>query len=188
MATPLAHAARQEGAVLVADGLTLKVVEYDPLKRDLLAALECDAGAIIAVLRGESAIRCNWQPVPAADQPWGAEDWRTYYSERAAITEYDGNVPRKSAERRAWRQTANRWWFELGSRFPANICAGCGRPLSRSDSIALPHDQRVHDADCMIRFGRRWIAEAAEALAKMGIPTPDEIMPEDTPLPDMPAI
>jgi hypothetical protein len=40
----------------------------------------------------------------------------------------------------------------------------------------------------MIRFGRRWIAEAAEALAKMGIPTPDEIMPEDTPLPDMPAI
>jgi hypothetical protein len=71
--------------------------------------------------------------------------------------------------------------LELGTRSPANICAGCERPVSVSDGIALPHDQRVHDADCMIRFGRRWISEAADALASMGIPAPDGIMPEDAP-------
>ena len=61
--------------------------------------------------------------------------------------------------------------------------------MSRSDGIPLPHDQRVHDADCMIRFGRCWLKEAAAALAEMGIAVPDGIMPEDAPEPTvMPAV
>jgi len=46
------------------------------------------------------------------------------------------------------------------------------------------------DNDCMIRFGRRWIGEAAAAPAEMGIPAPDGIivMPEDAPPPAMPVI
>jgi hypothetical protein len=119
--------------------------------------------------------------LPATAQPWDAEDWRIYFQERAAIREYDANVSREIAERRAWRETANRWWFELGTRFPANVCAGCERPVSTSDGIPLLYDQRVHDADCVIRFGRRWISEAAVALAAMGIPAPNGIMPEDAP-------
>jgi hypothetical protein len=180
-AVQLAEVARQHGAVLVADGLTLGVVEHDPLSPEILAALQTDAGAIIAVLRRETAIRCNWPLVPATAKLWDAEDWRIHFQERAAIREYDGNASREIAERRAWRETANRWWFELGTRFPSNVCAGCGKPVSISDGIPLPYDQRVHDADCVIRFGRRWISEAADALASMGIPAPDGIMPEDAP-------
>jgi hypothetical protein len=77
----------------------------------------------------------------------------------------------------------------LGTRSPPNVCAGCCKPVSRSDGIPLPHDQRVHDADCMIRFGRCWLKEAAAALAEMGIAVPDGIMPEDAPEPTvMPAV
>ena len=57
----LVEAARRRGAVLVADGLTLKVVERDPLPPSMLAALRADAGAVITVLRHESATRCGWQ-------------------------------------------------------------------------------------------------------------------------------
>jgi hypothetical protein len=141
-----------------------------------LSVFDADEHLCTASASGAAA---ELDSAPATADAWDTEDWRTYFEERAAIREYDGNLPREIAERRTWRETANRWWFELGSRFPANICAGCGRPLSRSDSIALPHDQRVHDADCMIRFGRRWIAEAAAALAELGIAAPDGIMPDD---------
>ena len=69
------------------------------------------------------------------------------------------------------------------SRAPGrqHLCAGCGKPVSRSDSIPLPHDQRVHDADCLTRFGRFWLTDAAEALAKMGIAAPEGILPGDEP-------
>jgi hypothetical protein len=109
---------------------------------------------------------------------WTAEDWRVYYLERAAIREYDGGLTRAEADRRAWRETANRWWHEHGSRSAPNICCGCGKPVSGADAIPLPHDQRVHNADCMSQFGRRWLNEAAEALAKFGIPTPPSYGPD----------
>ena len=72
------------------------------------------------------------------------------------------------ADRRAWRETANRWWDEHGPRSAPDICCGCGKPVSIADAIPLPHEQRVHDADCMTVFGRKWLKEAAEALARFG--------------------
>ena len=71
---------------------------------------------------------------------WTAEDWRIYYLERAAIREYDGHLSRQEADRRAWRETANRWWHEHGSRSAPGLCAGCGRPVALADAIPLPHE------------------------------------------------
>jgi hypothetical protein len=118
------------------------------------------------------------QTSPAAPV-WSAEDWRDYYLERAAIREFDGCYPRELADRLAWRETANRWWHEHGSRVAAPVCAGCGVIIASADSVPLPHGQRVHDADCMVLFGRRWLAEAAAALEGMGIPSPREYLPDE---------
>jgi hypothetical protein len=57
----LADAARQHGVVLVADGITLDVVEYSDLPPGMVDALQDNAGSIIALLRHESNARCNWQ-------------------------------------------------------------------------------------------------------------------------------
>ena len=110
---------------------------------------------------------------------WTAEDWRVYYLERAAIREYDGQLPRLEADGRAWRETANRWWHEHGPRSAPGMCCGFGKPVSLGDAIPLPHEQRVHDADCMAAFGRRWLKEAAVALAGFGIPAPTGYRPDD---------
>jgi len=50
----------------------------------------------------------------------------------------------------------------------------------QKSAIPLPHEQRVHNADCMAAFGRRWLKEAAEALARFGIPAPLGYGPDDT--------
>jgi hypothetical protein len=109
---------------------------------------------------------------------WTPEDWRVYYLERAAIREYDGGLTRAEADRRAWRETANRWWHEHGFRAPTGICCGCAKPVSLAEAIPLPHEQRAHNADCVAAFGRRWLKEAAEALAQFGIPAPQGYSPE----------
>jgi hypothetical protein len=49
-----------------------------------------------------------------------------------------------------------------------------GRATYRTET-----EQRVHDADCMAAFGRRWLNEAAEALARFGIPTPPGYAPDE---------
>jgi hypothetical protein len=51
--------------------------------------------------------------------------------------------------------------------------------VANADSIPLPHNQRVHDSNCMVLFGRRWLAEAALALSDMGIPTPRGYLPDE---------
>jgi hypothetical protein len=122
-------------------------------------------------------------PSPKPREPfsavWTPEDWRVYYLERAAIREYDGGLTRAEADRRAWRETANRWWHEHGFRAPPGICCGCAKPVSLAEAIPLPHEQRAHDADCVAAFGRRWLREAAEALARFGIPAPAGYGPDE---------
>ena len=113
------------------------------------------------------------------DGAWKAEDWRTYYLERASIREYDGGLTRAEADKRAWRETANRWWHRHGFRAAPGTCIGCGRPASAAAAFPLPHGQRAHDADCVAAFGRRWLSEAAGALAKMGTQTPAGYGPDD---------
>ncbi len=45
----------------------------------------------------------------AIEAGWTAEDWRMARDERAAILEYDENLPRQSAEQIATAQTFKRY-------------------------------------------------------------------------------
>jgi Toprim domain len=49
---------------------------------------------------------------------------------------------------------------------------------SITEAIPLPHEQQAHDADCVAAFGRRWLREAAEVLARFGIPAPPVYEPQ----------
>src|SRR5579864_8067540 len=82
--------------------------------------------------------RISTAPPRQSAPPWSAEDWRVYFLERAAIREFDGHLSREEADRRARRETANRWWHEHGSRSAPNICCGCDKPVSVADAMPLP--------------------------------------------------
>jgi hypothetical protein len=172
--------AREAGiSFSVGDGKLKMQAKREP-PADLVARIKAAKPALLAVL-GTHNPSAHRSPAPSsASDAWTPEDWRTYYLERAAIREYDGLLPRAEADRRAWRETANRWWHTNGSRSAPGICCGCGKPVRLADAIPLPHEQRVCDADCMAAFGRKWLREAAEALAKFGIPTPPNYGPNAT--------
>jgi hypothetical protein len=108
---------------------------------------------------------------------WGKDDWRGEYNERAAIFEFDGKHTRAEAERMAWHVVASRWYREHGKRVSANLCAGCGKPLSGAPHVLLlPHGERAHSADgypCILAYGRRWKSAAAKVLSAFGIPSPE---------------
>jgi hypothetical protein len=180
--------AREAGiSFSVGDGKLKMRAKREP-PPELVARIRAARPVLLAMLGAaphEPARKHN-QPAPRSPAPspasttWTAEDWRTYYLERAAIRELDGHLSRAEADRRAWRETANRYWHQHGSRSAPSVCCGCGKPVSLAGAIPLPHDQRVHDADCMAAFGRRWLKEAAEALAKFGIPAPPAYGPDAT--------
>ena len=85
---------------------------------------------------------------------WGPEDWQVYFDERAGMTEYDGKLPRRDAEARAFACCVAEWLIRHPVTCPPDL-SGCvgDRP---ADLVLVP----LHAA-------RR--AEAAAALRTMGI-------------------
>ena len=110
---------------------------------------------------------------PAAPAEWSPQDWRGHYSERAAIIEFDGELPRPEAKRLALDDTVSQWLTQHPppATDDAAGCVHCGAVL---DDAAVPvlagdsghtwlHGRCHHD----------WLAErrglAAEALREMGV-------------------
>jgi hypothetical protein len=116
---------------------------------------------------------------PSHERPggaWDAEDWRTYFDERAAIAEFDGGLPRIRAEAEAFACCVVEW---MNRNPPAanapDRCAHCGE--SMADHEALPflngagghvwmHD-RCHTGWTALRK-----ADAVRALASFGLDPP----------------
>jgi hypothetical protein len=72
----------------------------------------------------------------------------------------------------AYGETLNLWHSTYGQRPDPHSCAGCNKPIGRSNLMALSDGARVHDdADlrCLISYGDRWRTTAANALKRLGI-------------------
>ena len=74
---------------------------------------------------------------PSAE--WDQNDFQTFYDERAAILEYDGELDRDEAERLAFEATIIHW---MNLTPPPNLdesrCAQCGNPVGRIGNDAVP--------------------------------------------------
>src|SRR5262249_42004819 len=81
-------AARAVGIHLEVDGNDLVLEASAPPPTAILEVLSQHKAEIVAVLR------------PGRDG-WSAEDWRSFFEERAAITEFDGGLSRTEAEAKA---------------------------------------------------------------------------------------
>lgn len=92
-------------------------LRYRPrLTGDVLFSLQAFKGELLAMV---APVDGQWRDVsrlladklmrpvdgrPASPDDLG-DDWRDWYEERAAIKEYDGNLPRYLAEAMAWQET-----------------------------------------------------------------------------------
>jgi hypothetical protein len=112
-----------------------------------------------------------------AEAGWSAEDWRVFYDERAGIFEFDGELPRGTAEAQAFETCIIEWLNRNPTPSLPGRCAWCSELETASASV-LPFgiEPETHvwlHSECRADWYRWRQEEAATALRTMGTP-PEE--------------
>lgn len=111
----------------------------------------------------------------ASGEGWGAEDWRTYYGERAGIAEFDWGLSRAEAEARAFECCVSHWQNTVPPILAdGNGCPVCNRPAGEQAVPVLgPGGGHMWlHSGCVERFNVLRRVEARRELEKMGIDAP----------------
>jgi len=137
----------------------------------LLEAAAQPAPAVLEMLSRHKPAIVLWLR-PGADG-WSAEDWHSYFDERATIANVEGGEHGPGTEVRAFHCCVSEWLNRNPARSPADLCLGCG-------AVARPHDPLVPfgveaqglawlHPQCWRDWHRVRKAQAVAALAKVGI-------------------
>src|SRR4051794_23035831 len=108
---------------------------------------------------------------------WSAEEWRTFFDERAGIAEFDGGLSRAEAEASAFTHCVAEWLNRNPARSPPGRCFGCGGYESSHDrllpiGIGSSGEVWLHSGCSSAWYAGRK-AEAIAALATVGIREPE---------------
>jgi hypothetical protein len=124
-------AARAAGVEVRLDGkeLALSADREPPL--DILDMLRRHKLSIVALLQQD----LGQKNLLHADQPWGPDDWRAFFDERAAIAEFDGGLPRVEAEVRAFDCCVAEWLLRNPIHSSPDRCLECGKPAKADDPL-----------------------------------------------------
>jgi hypothetical protein len=146
------RAARAAGIDFALDGDDLVLSAASAPPAALLDGLSRHKAEIVALLR------------PAPDG-WSAEDWQVFFDERAGIAEFEGGLPRASAEARAFEccvvERLNRNLY----RSAPGHCLGCGGREYAHDPL-LAYGTELGHAWLHSRCWEVWHANRkAEAVA-----------------------
>ncbi|PAP91795.1 hypothetical protein [Mesorhizobium wenxiniae] len=155
-------AARDAGVSIGIDGDALTLYADAAPLAAVVALLSRHKAGVVALLR-------------QGDDGWSGEDWRALFDERAAIAEFDGGLPRASAEARALACCVAEWLNCNPVRSPSGRCLGCGGGGHAHDKL-LPFgtEQTCHawlHSRCWTAWDASRKAEAVAALSSFGIPT-----------------
>ena len=102
-----------------------------------------------------------------------ADDWRSFFHERAAVAEFDGAVPRPEAAARTFACCVVGWLNRNFVGLPPGRCLACGAGECAHDPL-LPFgiEQTGHawlHSRCWPAWHEGRTAEAIAALAKLGV-------------------
>jgi hypothetical protein len=108
---------------------------------------------------------------------WSTEDWRLFFEERAAITEFDGGLSSSEAEAQALACCIVEWLNRNPTPSAPGRCVWCGQAEIR-DAVVLPYgtEPGTHvwlHAECWPAWQEVRRSQATEALMRMGVGTHD---------------
>lgn len=133
------------------DALTLDADTTPPAA--VLGLLSRHKAGVVALLRTGS-------------DGWSGEDWRALFDERAGIAEFDGGLPRASAEARAFACCVAEWLNRNPVRWPHGRCHGCGAGAHAHDKLLPFGTEQTGHAWLHSRCWPAWRASRkAEAIA-----------------------
>ena len=153
-------AARAAGLQLRVEGSDLVLEASAPPPSTVLSLLSLNKAAIVAMLQ-------------RGGDGWSAEDWQTFFDERAGIAEFDGGLSRSQAEQGAFACCVVEWLNRNTVSSMPGRCLGCGGSNHSHDPL-LPYgiEPTGHawlHARCWPSWHQDRKAEAVAVLAAMGI-------------------
>lgn len=102
-----------------------------------------------------------------------AEDWRSFFEERAAIFEYDGGLSREKAERLAYEASVAGVTNAMPADYPQDRCAACASPVSPQGGLVLADKAVVCDGAYHTQHRQQQRKRAERQLAGWGIKLDD---------------
>ncbi|EAQ34921.1 hypothetical protein NB311A_05865 [Nitrobacter sp. Nb-311A] len=156
-------AARDAGVRIGVDGDSLTLDADSAPDATVLDLLSRHKAGVLALLRTGS-------------DGWSGEDWLAFFDERAAIAEFDGGLPRASAEVHAFDCCVVEWLNRNPARSPPAHCLGCGGSDHAYDKLLPFGTEPTGHAWLHSRCWPAWHAArkatAIAALMAMGIDLP----------------
>jgi len=145
-----------QGGQVRIEGERLRIRAPRPLPAPLMEKAKAARRELLALLSGTA---------------WDGEDWLTWITERAAILEYDGELPRAEADRRAYEHAIIEWLNRHPYQGDPGQCAGCGDPIrdQANDWRPLADGATVHYGGpwglrCLDSHSQRRRGEAATRM------------------------
>jgi hypothetical protein len=158
-------AARAAGVTVSIDGDSLLLRSGSPPPREVIDALCRHKNEVIDFLQSDRSGRT-------------AQDWRAFFDERAAIAEFEGGLPPRDAEDRAFSACVVEWLNRNPIRSTPNRCCWCGGG-EREENALLPFGTEhaghawMHSA-CWRPWHEHRQAQAVDFLHALGIAAPIE--------------
>jgi hypothetical protein len=151
------YAARAAGVSIRLDGDDLLLESHEAPPAVVLDLLSRHKAAIVARLRRDRL-------------PWSAEDWQTFFDERAGVAEHDGGMPRARAEAMARESCIVEWQRQHPPEADGASCAACGSPVNfQAAGVLVLADRTTVHFDCHDGWIARRRCEAETALAVLGV-------------------
>lgn len=138
--------------------------------------------------KGEQSVIERWIPEIRRSKPaivlllrpgvdrWSAEDWQTFFHERAGIAEYDGGQSRAEAEAVAFEHCVAEWINRNPEPSDPDRCAWCGKP-DQDEHTVVPFGTADHGhawlhPECWQEWHERRREQARKFLMKIGVQVP----------------
>ncbi len=158
--------ARRHGVRLQRDGDRLKLKAPTAPPAEFLDQLRNHKAEILCALAVAS------EPEPS----WTADDWRSFFDERAGIAEFDGGLSRPEAEVIAYEGCLSHWQNIIRiDHADDHLCPCCGKQIDEGAAIPVLRPMGGHlwlHHGCHARWLLRRRAAAKATLAALGISPP----------------
>jgi hypothetical protein len=118
---------------------------------------------------------------------WSAEDWQLFFEESAGIAEFNGGLPRREAEARAFACCVVEWLNRNPRCSPPGRCLGCGAAEHAEEPLLPFGTESIGHAWLHSRCWPDWHdtrkKEAVAALRAIGLERPPDQRQERMPSP-----
>jgi len=152
-ALQIVHDVEAAGGTIAIAGDKLKLAAPAPLPENLMSEIRRHKAEVLNLL----------------SEKWKAVDWQIFYDERAAVLEYDHELPKSEAEARAWEWCIVEWLNLHPAPSKPDRCAWCNKPEDVGMIVPFGVDGTWLHHNCWKPWYQERRQKAASVMVEMGI-------------------